>query len=86
MTPKDGVKGPESKNHFVWRVGVMRWGIPVGAITALATFADKFGLSWHTVLSVNFLACIVIFVGSASVFGYGFGLVMWMLRSQTDDK
>ncbi len=70
-------KRPESRRRFIWRVGYARFGLPLAIALALYTFGKDYGLAFHYLLSVRFLAYLVCWLLGGAVGGYLFGSGMW---------
>jgi hypothetical protein len=60
--------------------------LPLGVFTAIGTFANKYGLSWHSLGSIEFLVYLVSNVGFAVLGGYLFGVMFWKLSGREPEN
>jgi hypothetical protein len=78
--PPDNI--PTTRNRFAWYVGVGRWGLPVGVLFGFTTFAQKYGLSWQSVASIECLVYMTTSIFCFIIGGYLFGVTFWHLSGR----
>jgi hypothetical protein len=65
---------------FLWRYGVLRFGIPVGVVSALMTHSELYGLTSDSIRSWRFVSLLIANIAGMSIAGaLIFGRSMWRL-------
>ena len=72
----------KGKVNFVWKYGVLYWGIPAGIIASiLMDLFDQFIENYFTfpssILTLNFLKGMIIYVIIFAIGGYIYGFIAW---------
>ena len=65
------------RSSFVWRNGVVGWGLPAAIVTALYKVIDAQGLAWPVMLSPGLRHALVLIALVFPALGYMFGGWMW---------
>ncbi len=68
----------EDRRRFVANTGIRSWGIPVGIGWAILTTAESRGLTWESLLSVDFLQNLIVGLLVVGLLGgWIWGRLMW---------
>lgn len=65
------------RSAFVWRNGVVGWGLPAAIVTALYKVIDAQGLAWPVTLSPALRHALVLIALVFPALGYVFGGWLW---------
>ncbi|HEX6631846.1 MAG TPA: hypothetical protein VF048_12185 [Gemmatimonadaceae bacterium] len=65
------------RSTFVWRNGVIGWGLPAAIVTALYKVVDAQGLAWPVTLSSGLRHALVVIALVFPALGYVFGGWLW---------
>lgn len=65
------------RTHFIWRRGVLGWGIPAAVLTILYKTVQEQGLVWSPRLTDTLRSAIVIAVVVFPLAGWLFGRWLW---------
>ena len=69
---------PKGRTRFIWKHGVLEFGLPAGVALALAIYGSANGLSWTGLASAPFLNELVWKLALFTpIIGYVWGRVLW---------
>ena len=65
------------RSYFIWRNGVVGWGLPAALVTAIYKVIEQQGLVWPPALSRDLQSAFVLIAVVFPVLGYVFGSWLW---------
>ena len=65
------------RSHFVWRYGVVGFGVPMAVVAVVYKLVQEQGLNWSLVMSTHLRLGIAVAVVAFPLFGYFFGGRLW---------
>ena len=65
------------RSAFIWRNGVVGWGLPAALLTAVYKVIEQQGLVWPPALSRELQSAFVLIAVVFPVLGYVFGSWLW---------
>jgi hypothetical protein len=73
------VKG---KNHFIWMVGVVRWGLISGFVISTFTYLNRANWDVRALLEMDFVSHLGFMLLTFAAFGYVWGWTVWKLTEK----
>ena len=82
LTQKDKTVDEQSgeRKRFIWRYGVLGWGLLTGVACTLTMHVSQFG--WSHFMSVDFLIRVVVGLVIWPIAGYWFGASLWRSKQR----
>ncbi|MFT4664724.1 MAG: hypothetical protein ACI8YQ_001516 [Polaribacter sp.] len=72
----------KGKGHFVWMVGVLRWGLMSGFVISTMMYLQRNGWDVGLLFTMEYLSRLSFMLLMFAVFGYLWGQTVWSLTEK----
>lgn len=72
----------KGRDHFVWMVGVLRWGLIFGSIITTVMFLQRNGWNVKLLFDMEYVSYLSFSLLLFAVFGYVWGRTVWWLTEK----
>jgi hypothetical protein len=72
----------KGKDHFIWMVGVVRWGLLSGFVISTFTYLNRVNWNVKALFELDFVSHLSFMLLSFSAFGYLWGWTVWKLTEK----
>ena len=72
----------KGRDHFVWMVGVLRWGIISGSVISTMMYLNRNAWDINALFGMKYVSHLSFSLLLFSVFGYVWGRMVWSLTEK----